>query len=214
VGGTMSASPERALYRLRRTRRDGLPPKRYRGTWVLSDDRTKQVLATCELMGVVTFREHDIVDSSGQNWRLSANRAIMPSRWLLTDPAQRLVLQFHQQILRKLVNPWRRTGLVLLDADGKELFRLLDPRRGVLDRIFGPGIDDWVVMERGEPVAKLVRLPKQTEEPKGLLGHLGKLLSRADQGIASAGSTHVLDAPSALALLMLVNELTDSSGVA
>ena len=51
----MSVPIEHALYRLRRTRRDGIPPKHYRGTWVLSDDRTKQVLATCELIGVVTI---------------------------------------------------------------------------------------------------------------------------------------------------------------
>lgn len=209
----MSAASEHALYRLRRTRRDGIPPKRYRGTWVLSDERTRQVLATCELIGAVTFRSHDIVDGDGQVWRLKANRAIVPSRWLLTDPAQRLVVQFHQQILRKLINPWRRTGLVLLDADDRELFRLVDPRTGVLDRIFGPGIDGWVVMARDQPVAKLVRLATEQEEPKGLLGHMSHLLARSDQGIASVGTAHALSAPAALALLMLVNELTDSSAV-
>jgi hypothetical protein len=210
----MSASSEHALYRLRRTRREDLPVRHYRGTWLLSDDRTKQVLATCDLMGVVTFRAHDIVDGSGQVWRLRANRAIMPSRWLLTDPTQRLVLQFHQQILRKLLNPWRRTGPVLLDADDRELFRLVDPRIGVLDRTFGAGIDDWIIMERDQQAAKLVRLPKEHQEPKGLLGHLSKLLARSDQGIASVGPAHTLSAPAALALLMLVNELTDSSAVA
>jgi hypothetical protein len=210
----MSVVGEHALYRLRRTRRDGVPPKRYRGTWELSDDRTKQVLATCDLMGVVTFRAHDIVDGGGQVWRLAANRAIMPSRWLLMDPAQRLVLQFHQQILRKLLNPWRRTGLALLDAEDRELFRLVDSRSGALNRVFGPGVDEWIVMQHDSPVAKLVRLPKQAEEPKGLLGHLSKLLARSDQGIASAGPAHALSAPAALALLMLVNELTDSSAVA
>ncbi len=207
----MSAPPEHALYRLRRTRRDGVPPKRYRGTWVLGDERTKQVLATCELFGVVTFRKHEIIDHDGQVWRLRANRALMPSRWLLSEPSHRLVLQFHQQILRKLLNPWRRTGLVLLDVDGRELFRLVDPRTGVLDRIFGPGIDDWIIMEGNSVAAKLVRLPKEKEEPQGLLGHLSKLLARSDQGIASVGPAHVLPAPAALALLMLVNELTDSS---
>lgn len=210
----MSAVAEHALYRLRRARRDGLPPKHYRGTWVLSDDRTKQVLATCELFGVVTFREHEIVDGDQQVWRLKANRAIMPSRWLLIDPAQRLILQFDQQIMRKLLNPWRRTGLVLLDASGKELFRLVDPRTGVLDRILGLGIDDWILMERDRPAAKLVRLSVDKEKPRGLLDRLNKLLVGSDQGIASAVPVHVLSAPAALALLMLVNELTNPSGVA
>lgn len=210
----MSAAAEHALYRLGRTRRDGPPIKRYRGTWVLSDDATRQVLATCDLIGVPTFGKHDIVDGGGQVWHLTANRAVMPSRWLLTDPSRQLVLQFHQQILRKILNPWRRTGLVLLEANDRELFRLVDPRTGVLDRIFGAHLDDWVLMARDEPVAKLVRLPKDQEEPKGVLGHLSKLLGRSDQGIASHGPTHVLAAPAALALLMLVNELTDSSAVA
>ena len=209
----MSASPEHALYRLRRTRREGLPAKHYRGTWQLSDDRTGQVLATCDLMGAVTFRTHEIVDGGGQVWRLAANRAIMPSRWLLADPARQLALQFHQQALRKLLNPWRRTGLVLLDAAGNELFRLVDPRTGVLGRILGPGIDDWMLMQDDRPAARLVRLPTGQEAPNSVLGRLGKLLAQSDQGIASTGSTHALSAPAALALLMLVNELTDSSAV-
>jgi hypothetical protein len=210
----MSATPEHALYRLRRTRRDGVSASGYRGTWELSDDRSKQMLATCDLMSVVTFRAHDIVDGNGKVWRLAANRAVMPSRWLLTSPTQRLVLQIDQPVVRKLLNPWRATGFLLLDGEGKELFRLVDGRTGLLARIFGPSIDEWVLMQGTAPVAKLVRLPKEREEPKGLLGHVGKVLSRTDQGIASTSSTHVLDAPSALALLMLVNELTDSSGVA
>ena len=208
----MNASPEHALYRLRRTRRDGLLEAGYRSTWKLSDDASKQVLATCDLMlRAITFGTHEIIDHERQVWGLAANRAIMPSRWLLRDPTQRLVLQFHQQILRKLINPWRRTGLVLLDAEERPLFRLMDPRAGVLGRIFGPGTDDWVLMQDVRPVARLVRLPKDQEEPKRLLGQLGKLLSRADQGIASTSSTHALSAPAALALLMLVNELTDPS---
>jgi hypothetical protein len=208
----MSASPEHALYRIRRARRSA-PTESYRGRWEICDDATKQVLAVCDPLRVVTFGTHDIIDRDQQVWRLEANRGLLPSRWLLTDPKQRLVLQFDQQVARKLLNPWRATGLLLLDGDGKELFRLADARTGLLSRIFGPGIDEWVVMQGDAPVAKLVRLPREQQEPKGLVGHLGKLLSRADQGIASAGSTHVLGAPAALALLMLVNELTDSSAV-
>jgi hypothetical protein len=198
---------------VRHTRRDGVSDSRYRGTWEISDDDTRQVLATCDLMRAVVFGTHEIVDHQRQVWRLAANRAVMPSRWLLSDPAQRLALQFHQQILRKFINPWRRTGLILLDADNREMFRLTDPRTGVLNRTFGPRIHEWALTQDDEPVAKLVRLPREQEEPKGLLGHLGKLLPRADQGIASAVSTHALSAPAALALLMLVNELTDSSAV-
>jgi hypothetical protein len=202
---------EHALYRLRRTRRDGVPDRGYRGTWELSDDLSNQLLATCDLMRAAVFGTHEIRDRDRQIWRLSANRAVMPSRWLLTDPAQRLVLQFHQQILRKLINPWRRTALALLDIDGKELFRLVDPRTGLLDRTFGPGTDNWVLMQGDKPAARLLRLPKAQDEPKGLLGRLSNLVTRGDQGFASATATHALGAPAALALLMLSDELTNPS---
>lgn len=111
-------------------RRDGVSPSGYRGTCELSDDAINQVLATCHLMRTVAFGTHEIVDYAQQVWRLAANRAIMPSRWRLSNPTQRLVLQFHQQTLRTLINPWRRTGLVLLDAEDRPLFRLVDPRTG------------------------------------------------------------------------------------
>ena len=209
----MSALPQHAVYRLRTTRRDGVLDRRYRGTWTLSDDATKQVLATCDLTRAAVFGTHEIADHAQQVWRLSANRTIMPSRWLLTDPAQRLALQFHQQILRKLLNPWRRTSLALTDADGQDLFRLVDSRTGLLDRTFGPGTDDWLLMQDGDPTARLVRLPTEQDQPKGLLGRLGKMLSRGDWGIASATATHALAAPAALALLMLIEELTNPSGM-
>jgi hypothetical protein len=207
----MSATPKHALYRLRRTRRDDLPVKHYRGTWKLSDDRTKQVLATCDLMRAAVFGTHEIVDHEQKVWRLAANRAVMPSRWLLTDPSQRLVLQFDQQILRKLLNPWRRTALVLLDADDRERFRVVDARTGVVHRILGLGIDEWVVMACERQAARLVSLPKENEDSDGVLKRLSKLLFRSDQGIASAGLEHALPAPAALALLMLVEELTKAA---
>lgn len=207
----MSTSAEHALYRIRRTRRRGLAAKRYRGTWELSDESTSRVLASCDLMGAATFGEHAITDDKGDVWHLAANRAIMPSRWLLSDPTQRLALQFGQQILRKLANPLRRTALTLLDGDGKMLFQLIDPRKGVLDRMFGTRLDDWVLMAQERPVAEFVRLAKSDEKPKGLLDRVNRFLVGMDYGLASAGPSHTLAAPAALALIMLVHELTDSS---
>jgi hypothetical protein len=208
----MSVSTKHALYRIRRVRRSA-PNESYRGRWEIRDEATKHVLATCDPLRVVTFGRHDIIDRDQQIWRLTANRGIMPSRWLLTDPTQRLVLQFDQQVLRNLLNPWRRTRLVLRDEKEVELFCLVDPRTSLLHRIFGTGIDDWVLMDEDRPAAKLVRLPKEQEEPRNLLGRLSRLLARSDPGIASMGASHPLSAPAALALLMLLNELTDSSAV-
>ncbi len=162
-------------------------------------------------MRAAVFGTHEIVDHEQKVWRLAANRAVMPSRWLLTDPSQRLVLQFDQQILRKLLNPWRRTALVLLDADDRERFRVVDARTGVVHRILGLGIDEWVVMACERQAARLVSLPKENEDSDGVLKRLSKLLFRSDQGIASAGLEHALPAPAALALLMLVEELTKAA---
>lgn len=207
----MSASTEHALYRLRRSRRTGVPFKRYRGTLELSDESTSQVLASCDLIGVATFGIHDIIDHDRGVWQLAANRSIMPSRWLLTDPKHTLVLQFDQQTVRKLVNPFRRTSLVILDDAAEELFRLVDLRTGVLDHVLGASLDGWVLMQKDSPVAKLVWFSKTGNKRLGLLDRLNRLLARSDQGLASAGTAHVLGAPAALALLMLVSELIDPS---
>ena len=60
-------------------------------------------------------------------------------------------------------------------------------------------------------MAKLARLPKQKEKPRGALGKLRSLLAGSDQGIISAGPDHVLAAPLALGMLMIFDELTDVS---
>ena len=208
----MTASPEQAIYRLRKTRRAD-PPKRYRRTLELSDEATGQMLATCDVMGQVAFATHRIVDHEQQVWQVAPNRRIMPSRWLLTDPAQQVIVQFSQQILRKILNPLRRTGLTLLDAAGNETARLLDSRTGIFHRLLGPGEDDWILARGGAPIARLVRLPTPEPAGDGLLKRIGRLLTQSDRGLVSLGPDHVLPAPAALALFMLVEELTNPSAV-
>ena len=208
----MTASPGQAIYRLRKTR-SADPPKRYRGTLELSDEGTGQILATCDVCGQVAFATHRIVDHEQRVWLLAPNRRIMPSRWLLTDPAQRVVVQFSQQILRKIFNPLRRTGLTLLDATGNETARLLDSRTGIFHRLLGPGDDDWILARNGVPIAKLARLPTPEPAGDGLLRRIGRLLAQSDRGLVSLGASHALPAPAALALFMLVGELTNPSAV-
>lgn len=208
----MREPAEQPVYRLRKTRRANAP-KRYRGTYQISDDDTKHVLATCDVMGHIAFATHEIFDDRQAVWRMAPNRSIMPSRWLVTDPAGRLALQFHQQILRKILNPLRRTGLALLDADGHETARLLDSRTGIFHRMLGPGEDDWILARGNAPIAKLTRLPTPEPTGGGLLKRIGRLLTQSDRGLVSLGPRHVLSAPAALALFMLVAELTNPSGV-
>lgn len=208
----MTAAPGQTIYRLRKTR-SADPPKRYRGTLELSDEGTGQMLATCDVIGQAAFANHQIVDHRQAVWRMAPNRRIMPSHWLVTDPAQRVVVQFSQQILRKIINPLRRTGLILLDGAGNETARLLDPRTGIFHRLLGPGADDWILAWNGEPIAKLVRLPTPEPAGDGLLKRIGRLLTQSDRGLVSLGPSHALPAPAALALFMLVEELTNPSAV-
>lgn len=206
------ATPGQATYRLRKFRRAD-PPKRYRATFELSDEHTKQIAATCDVMGHIAFATHEIVDDRQAIWRMAPNRRIMPARWLVSDPDGRVVVQFDQQILRKILNPLRRTGLTLLDAQGDATCRLVDTRTGFFDRLLGPGADDWVLARDGVTIAELKRLPTPKPKPAGLLGHLRNFLTRSDRGLVSSGAEHVLRAPAALALLMLVEDVTNPSAV-
>ncbi len=134
-----------------------------------------------------------------------------PSRWVLTDPEQRIAAQFTQKALAKLANPLYRVALAMLDADGRETYRLVDARTNLADRIMvAPG--EWAIVQDDKPVAKLVSLPRHEDEPrKGLLGVLQKVFAASDHGIVSAGAEHVLEPPVALGTYLLHRELTDSS---
>ena len=137
----------------------------------------------------------------------------MPTRWALHDPTQKIVLQFDQKVLGKLTNPLYRVALALLDAEGKERYRLVDPRTSIPDRIMGIHAGDWPLLEGERPVAKMTALAREPQSPaKGLLGRLKRLIQHSDRGFVSAGDTHLLPAPAVLALLRLFDEVTDTSG--
>lgn len=186
-------------------------PRKYQYTLEMTDDRTQQVMAVCDLVGRAAFSTLAIVDRDWQAWQMKPNRKVMPSRWVVTDPKEHIAMQFDQKILGKLANPLYRVALALLDAEGREVYRLVDPRTDIPDRIFGLGPGEWAIMAGEKPVAKLVGLPKQKEQPTGLFGKLRGYLAGSDQGIISGGADHVLEAPVALGMLMIFNELTDTS---
>jgi hypothetical protein len=208
----MTISREQAVYRVRRTYRKGDVPKGYTSTLEIIDDNSRQVMAVCDLTGKAAFTALTITDHRQKTWQMRPNRKIMPSRWLVTDSGQNIVMQFDQKILGKMVNPLYRTVLSLNDGEGKEVYRLIDPRSSIPDRIMGGGPDDWAIISGEKTVARLVRLPRRTEPAKGIFGRLKNMLSGSDRGIISAGSDHALPAVVALGMLMLVNELTDTSG--
>lgn len=200
-----------ATFRIRKYYRKGDLPKKYTYTFEVADENTRQVVAICDLTGKACFSTLAIMDSQGKSWQMKPNRKIMPSRWVVTDPAQTIAAHFDQKILGKLSNPLYKTVLVILDCEGNEVHRLIDPRTNIPDRILGLGPNDWALMEGDKLVARLTYLRRGTEPPKGIFGKFKELFAGTDWGVVSVGTEPILPAPVALAMLMLFDELTDRS---
>jgi hypothetical protein len=207
----MSIPIDQPVYRVRKYYRKGDLPRKYRHSLEMTDDRTQQVMATCELVGQACFATLAIVDHQEQTWQMKPNRKIMPSRWIVTDPRQQIAMQFDQKILGKLVNPIHRVILALLDGEDKEVYRLVDPRTSVPDRILGSSPGECALMDGEKLVARLVWLPKQKDQPADFWGKLKAFLTSSDRGIISSAGSHVLPAPVALGMLMIFEDLTNTS---
>jgi hypothetical protein len=201
-----------ACYRILKSTDRGDKPKKYRGSFRLVDERTGLEAASCDLVGNAAFATITILDGENRNWQMRPNRKIMPSRWIVTDPQQRVAMQFDQKILAKLVNPLYRTVLVLLAEDDSEAFRLVDPVANIADRMFGTIIGDWAILSGDRPVAKLTWLKRPGEPAGGLLGKVRHWLKSSDLAIVSAGEEHALAAPVALCMYLIFRELNDPSG--
>ncbi|MHC1743641.1 MAG: hypothetical protein AB9873_11500 [Syntrophobacteraceae bacterium] len=208
----MSIPDHEAIYRVRKVYRKGNLPKKYQGTFEVSDEGTGQVLATCDLVGHATFSTLVIIDHEARAWQMKPNRKIMPTRWIVTDPEQQVAVQFDLRLRGKLLNPLQKVVLALLSGDGEEMYRLVDPRAGIADRVLGAGPDEWALVEGERLLARMVDLPVTKEPPKGLFGKLKAFLTQADRGIVSAGGRHALSAPVALAMQLLVNEVGARTG--
>jgi len=209
----MNSEENRPTYRQRRSWKKEQVPKKYRGTYELNDEATGQAAACCDLIGQAMFAGLEIYDADAKLWQLRANRRIMPTRWALHDPSGKVVLQFDQKVLGKLTNPLYRVALALLDAESRERYRLVDPRTSIPDRIMSIHVGDWPLLEGERPVAKMTALAREPQKPrKGLLGKLKNWLQVSDRGFVSAGDAHLLPAPAVLALMLLFDEVTDTSG--
>ena len=135
----------------------------------------------------------------------------MPSRWTLGDPSGSIALHFDQDIVRKLLNPTHRALLSVVDPLGAVVYRLIDPRSTVPQRLPGLGPDEWALMQDDTLVAKLVRLAPPGKAAKGPLARLKALLAPSDRGLVGLHPAHALPAPAALAMVMLADELVDES---
>lgn len=208
----MSESGDRAVYRVHRVHRKGDVPRKYQHSLELTDEHTREVMATCDLIGKAMSSTLAIMDRDQRIWEMKPSSKVTPSCWAVTDPDQRIAMQLDQMAVARLANPLYRVALALLDAEGSELYRLVDPRTDMPDKALGLGPSEWALLKDERPVGKLVRLPRQPDRAAGFLGKMRRHLAGSDQGIVSAGSDHVLAAPVALGMLMIFNELTDPSG--
>lgn len=193
-------------YRLRKFSRKGDLPKDYRGTFELLDDQTQQVMASCDLSGHATFSPVSIIDGDNKEWTMKPTSKIMPTRWILTDPGRYVAMQFDQSLSSKLKK--YRAVLTLLDSRDTEVYRIVDPRKSIVDRILGVGPDDWAVMEGDKLAAKVTCLTEEKAPPSGLWQKVRDFLKSSDKGILSFGVGHAMPPPTALAMLLILGEVT------
>ena len=139
---------DNAVYRVRQFYQKGEKPKKYCYTFEVIDEHTHQVMAVCDLIGRAVFATLEIFDHNQQTWQMKPNRKIMPSRWIVIDPNQQVAMQFEQKILGKLINPLYKVALALMDGNGNEVYRLVDPRKNIPDRIMAANTGEWTICKR------------------------------------------------------------------
>lgn len=197
-----------ATYRIRKFSRKGAVAKNYRTTCEIVDEHTQDIMAHCDVLGHATFSPVSIIDKDRETWTMNPNRKILPTRWILTGPNRSLAVQFDRNLSRKLKNPVHRVILTLLDGRDRELCSVVDPRKGLIDRVLGVGPDDWALMEGDEVVGKITDLARHEGQPKGFWQKLRAFLTPVDKGLVSVKGSHVLSAPVALGMLLILEELT------
>lgn len=204
-------STNQVIYRLHSFSREGNVPNNYQSTYQMLDEQTRQVMASCDVSGHATLSLVSILDTANKTWTMRPNRKVLPTRWILTDPNISIAMQFDQNLSRKLINPIYKIILTLLDSEDKVIYNVVDPRDNFVDRVLGVGPDDWVLMEGGEPVAMITNLTRYKELPVGLWQKLKAFLTDSDKGVVSLKGDHVLSAPIALCMLLILHELTASA---
>lgn len=205
----MGIDEKQTILRFRQFFRKDDMPKNYRHSYEAVDDHTKQVLSTCDLFGQAIFSTLAVSDDHQQTWQMTPNRKIMPSRWMITDSEQNIIMQFDQKILGKLMNPIYKVMLSLQDHQGTEVYRLVDPRTNIPDRVMSIVPSDWALLKNDKPVAKIVRLRRPMKKPKGFIGKLRGFFPVLDHCLVSAGEDHILAAPVALCMIMIFSELKE-----
>ncbi len=188
--------------------------KGYERTYELFDEQLQQVAACCDLMGNAALRKQEIITENGERWQLQPNRKIMPSLWMLNDSSGQTRWQFRQKAWGKLVNPFHKTLMTVLDGDDCELMQLVDLHGTKPAVIVGLEWGKYALVKGDQPLATLTSLPRENPpQAKGLMGAIRRFLNSSDTALISTGSKHPLPAPAALAIYLLYKEFTDVSRV-
>jgi hypothetical protein len=146
----------------------------------------------------------------GRSWDVTPNRRVMPTHWIVSVDGSPVVT-FRGQYARKVLNPLHRTSVVAVDTADSEILRVQDLTPGVVERLVGPSPADWNLVRDGEIVGRLVRLPKPVRKDVGPIRRALMKLAGSDHGVVSVDEQPVLDAPVALALVAIHEELTEPS---
>jgi hypothetical protein len=208
----MNALANQAVYRIRQHVRESDKPMIYQESLEIADDRTGEVLAHCDLFGLAALSRTEIVDKNYQTWQMKPVRTFKSSRWIVTDPENRIAMQIDQKAVGKFINPVYKVLLVLRDWEENVKFRLVEPKTEIPDRVLPVDAGEFAIMAGDKPAAKLTWLPRQDVAAKGFFGKLKKLLIASDRAIVSAGPQHCLDAPTALAMYLVFDDSTDIAG--
>ncbi len=196
-----------ATLRIRATSREGGASADRGKAFEAVDEATGEVLATGRFDRRATLDPITILASDGTPWDVRPARRVMPTRWLVSAEG-RGMLTFDGAFLPALVNPLHRTSLLVLDAADRELFRVRDERRGVLDRLFSSGPRSWSCVRDDVIVGELRALSRAPRGDAGKLRRFLQTLAGFDFGVVSATDAPLLPAPAALGLALIHAELT------
>jgi hypothetical protein len=204
---------DRTAYRIQRRSEPRGKPAKYRATYTLVDEQSQETVVQADLIGRAVFGCTALVDHGGRHWTLQPDRKVMPTRWLLSDEHGSLELQFDQKLLGKLANPLFRTVLAILDAQDRELMQFVNLHSKKAAFVLGLELGKYALVRDQTALAELSTLPR--EKPagrKGFLGSFKRFMAPSDRALISLSDRHPLPPPAALAMYLLYEELTDTSG--
>jgi hypothetical protein len=204
---------DKAVFRIRDHLDSGGKQKGYERSYEIFDEQSQKVVTQCDLIGSAVLKPQLFLVEDGKQWCLDPNRKIMPSLWALYDSNGRACWHFRQKIWGKLLNPFHKTLISVLDGEENEQMRLVDLHGAKIPVVLGLEWGKYALMKGEQPLATFTSLPRKDEpQGKGLMGAVHRFLHSSDAALVSVTSIHPLPAPAALALYLLYKEFTDTSG--